>query len=71
METPASTAPQIREGSYESIAAIVLMVALSLLIFGVGYFLRKRGKLAGSGPTLLWALAAIMPLLVAFYWGYA
>jgi len=70
METPASTAPQIWAGSYTSIAAIVALLALSLLIFGVGYYLRKQGKLVGGGPTMIWTLAAILPLLIAVYWGY-
>ena len=71
MQSPVSIPPYIvQRGIEPSFAAIMLLVALSVLIFGVGYYLRQRGQLNSRRISLLWAAAAILPLLIALYWGY-
>lgn len=47
------------------LAPLLIAVALSVLLAGLGMFMRRRGQLRARGPALLWALLTITPLFGA------
>jgi hypothetical protein len=51
-----------------SFAGPAILVAISALLFGIGYIARKSGYLGRKAALGLWVIISVVPLNIAIYW---
>ncbi len=51
-----------------SLSGPAILLAVSAILFGIGYFARRSGHLAGRAAFGSWLLISVLPLNIAIYW---